>query len=84
MKWGAPSRVTDDGAGGQIVVYANQGFIPGSTFYDGYGGASTSRSISFWDYKMFWIDSNGKIYHWMTQRQQIPPAQIDLNIYRKN
>lgn len=84
MSWGPPARTTDDGAGGEILVYATQGYIPPSTFYDGYGGYSTKPGVSFWDYKFMWVNSEGKIYHWMVQRQQIPPMQIDLNVYRRN
>ena len=58
--------------------------MPPTTFYDNTGGSTTSKSLTFWDYKMFWIDTQGKIYHWMTQRQQVPPQQIDLNIYFRN
>lgn len=84
MTWGPPSRVASDGAGGEIVVFAKQGYMPPTTFYDNTGGSTTSNSLTFWDYKMFWIDTQGKIYHWMTQRQQVPPQQIDLNIYFRN
>lgn len=84
MSWGPPARTADDGAGGEILVYAKQVYIPPSTFYDGYGGSSTRPAQTYWDYKMFWVNTEGKIYHWMTQRQQIPPMQIDLNVYRRN
>jgi hypothetical protein len=88
MSWGPPLRTTDDGAGGEILVYAKQVYIPSrtSTFHDGYGGTSTTTSqpINYWDYKMFWVNTEGKIYHWITQKHQIPPTQIDLNVYRRN
>jgi hypothetical protein len=88
MSWGPPTRTGDDGAGGEILVYAKQVYISPSTstFYDNNGGSSstTSQAVNYWDYKMFWINTEGKVYHWMTQQQQIPPTQIDLNIYRRN
>lgn len=83
MSWGPPARTASDGANGEILVYAKQIYIPSMTFYNGYGGSTTSPSQTYWDYKMFWVNSDGKIYHWMIQRQQIPPMQIDLNIYRR-
>lgn len=87
MSWGPPARVERDGAGGEILVFAQQVNIPPqtSTFYDGYGGSTTSTlpGVNYWDYKMFWVNQNGVIYHWMTQRQQIPPQHLNLDVYIK-
>ena len=84
MSWGPPTRTADDGAGGEILVYSRQGHIPPSTFYANNGSSTTTQGQTYWDYKMFWINTQGKVYHWMTQREQIPPTQIDLNIYKRN
>lgn len=70
MKWGPPARTASDGGTGEILVYANQVYIP-------------QYNLNYYDYKMFYVNSDGKIYHWMTKREQIPPTQIDLNIYRR-
>lgn len=87
MSWGPPARVSSDGAGGEIIVYARQVYIPPqtSTFYDSYGGSSTSTlpAVNYWDYRMFWINKDGIVYHWMTQRQQVPPQHLNLDVYIK-
>ena len=74
MSWGPPARTASDGGTGEILVYANQGYWPG---YNGQG------AFTYWDYKYMYVDSNGKIYYWMTKRENVPPTQIDLNIYRR-
>lgn len=83
MSWGPPARTASDGGTGEILVYARQVYIPPRTIYDGYGGSSTTQAQTYWRYKYMYVDSNGKIYYWMTQRQQVPPTQIDLNIYKR-
>jgi hypothetical protein len=87
MSWGPPSRTASDGSTGEILVYAKQVYIPAqtSTFYDGGGGSvsNTKPAENFWDYKFFYVNSSGVIYYWMTQQQQIPPIQIDLNVYKR-
>jgi len=88
MSWGPAARTSSDGANGEILVYARQVYRApqNSTFYSDNGSSSTSYSpgVNYWDYSMFFINSEGKIYHWLKQRQQIPPQQIDLSIYFKN
>jgi hypothetical protein len=76
MKWGPPTKTASDGGSGEILVYSTQGYNPG---IPGYGVAPTA----YWDNKYFYVNSEGKIYYWMTKREQIPPQQIDLNIYRR-
>ena len=84
MSWGPPTRTADDGDSGEVLVYAKQIYIAPSTLYLSNGTSTTTQAKEFWDYKMFWINPDGKIYHWLSQRQQIPPSQIDLNIYHRN
>lgn len=74
MSWGPPTKSASDGGNGEILVYSKQGYIPASQYM---------VAQSYWDNKYFYINSSGKIYHWMTKREQIPPQQIDLNIYRR-
>ncbi len=83
MSWGPPAKVSDDGGGGEIMVCAKQIYLPGSTYYDGVGGSSTSQSLNMWSYSMFYVDSNQKIYFWRTQNERIPPTEINLNIYKR-
>jgi hypothetical protein len=67
--FGPPSRTSDDGSGGEILLYARQGMIYIS---DGYH--------YYWEYKMFYLNTEGKVYWWRIDRSPIPPTQIDLNI----
>lgn len=83
MNWGPPAKISDDGNGGEILVYAKQIYLPSSTFYDGVGGSSTSQSLNMWSYRMFYVDSNQKIYYWRSQNVRIPPTEINLNIYKR-
>jgi hypothetical protein len=70
MSWGPPARTASDGGTGEILIYARQVYIP-------------QYNMNYYDYKMMYVNSDGKIYHWITQRQQVPPTQIDLNIYKR-
>ncbi|GGC18302.1 hypothetical protein GCM10011386_07760 [Parapedobacter defluvii] len=73
MNWGPPARVASDGGDGEILVYAKEEYLN-----------FTKQTFHFYDYKMFYVNKKGKIYHWVTQRQHIPPMQIDLNVYKRN
>lgn len=70
LKWGPPAKIASDGGDGEILIYASQVYIP-------------QYKMNYWDYKMFYANISGKIYHWRTERKNIPPTQIDLNIYRR-
>lgn len=83
MSWGPPDRTASDGGTGEILVYAKRIYIPSSTFYDSYGGSSTTPARTYWDYKYIYVNNEGKIYYWMIRREEIPPTQIDLNIYKR-
>jgi hypothetical protein len=30
---------------------------------------------------MFYTDASGNIYHWLVQSGQVPPQQMDVNLY---
>lgn len=70
MSWGPPAATAPDGGTGKILVYSSQVYVP-------------QYSMNYYDYRMFYIDRHGLVYHWNTQRQQVPPTQIDLNVYRR-
>jgi len=70
LKWGPPARVASDGGSGEILIYSRQVYMP-------------QYRVNFYDYKMFYANSQGKIYSWLTKRENIPPTQIDLNVYRR-
>jgi hypothetical protein len=57
--------------------------VPGYTSYYAKQVYIPQYNMNYYDYKMFYVNSEGKIYHWITQRQQVPPTQIDLNIYKR-
>jgi len=76
MSWGPPTKTASDGGNGEILVYSKQVYNPGLPNM----GIAPS---TYWDNKYFYVNSEGKVYYWMTKREQIPPQQIDLNIYRR-
>ena len=69
LKWGQPARKESDENGGQIYVY--------ETEYQSY-------ATSMYVHKFFYIDSDGKIYHWRTQRGGLPAQQMNISVYRVN
>lgn len=81
--WGPPDRTSSDGGSGEILVYAKQIFIPERRFYSGGSSSVISPAETFWDYKYIYVDINKKIYYWRTQREKVPPMQIDLNVYKR-
>jgi len=76
--WGPPQQTMDDGQGGKIFVYIQNQQInlggssmtlpivksnpymvgPITTIHD------PGQTINLTDYKMFWINQYGKVYHW--------------------
>jgi hypothetical protein len=73
MNWGPPQRTASDGGTGEILVYSRHVYMN-----------LPSGLINYYEYKMMYINSEGRIYHWMIQNQQVPPTQIDLNVYKRN
>ncbi|HEY4788201.1 MAG TPA: hypothetical protein VIH57_19235 [Bacteroidales bacterium] len=71
ISWGPPSRTYDNSPNGEILIYAQQGYWPG------YGN---SPGFAYWDYTYIYINTTGRIYAWKTERQRVPPQQIDLYI----
>lgn len=72
MSWGPPSASTSDGSNGEILIYANQDLYMPQT------------GVTWWQYKMFYVDSKGEIYHWRTEVNPQAPQTINLNVYRMN
>lgn len=70
LNWGPPATTASDGGTGEILVYSQPVYIP-------------QFQMNYYDYKMFYVDRRGTIYHWITQRQQVPPTQINLNVYKR-
>jgi hypothetical protein len=74
LNWGPPIRTTSDGGTGEILVYAEQG---------DQAATPTSRAYSFWSYTYMYVDSTGKIYHWLRKATRVPPIQGETIIYRR-
>lgn len=79
MSWGPPQRVFDNSPNGEILIYAKQVYIAPSTYYYG-NHPATIAGQNYWNYTYMYVDTEGKIYSWRTERQQVPPQQIDLYI----
>jgi hypothetical protein len=65
---GPPDRKTSDGNGGEVLIYSAQIYNPytGQTIYH---------------YRMYYANSNGIIYHWMTKGSIVPPQQMNIDLY---
>lgn len=77
LSWGMPARETEDGNGGQIVAFTHGGSTDGINL--GYGNRIPPDA--WYDYRIFYINAEGRIYSWRTKREHIPPQQIDLRVY---
>ena len=70
MTWGPPARITSDGNDGEIYIYSSETYMP---YYN----------ITRYNYRMFFLDKEGAIYHWITQSGAVPPQQINVtHFYR--
>jgi hypothetical protein len=72
QSWGPPGRVTDDGQGGEILIYSatvNMGQTPGQVYNNGNGGVNYTapQSNYYSKTRMFYVNSNGVIYSWRWQ-----------------
>ncbi|WP_290307736.1 hypothetical protein [Mucilaginibacter flavus] len=63
MSWGPPARTADDGAGGQVLIYAHHVYAP-------------QVNYNYWDYKMMYAHKDGIIYYWHISREPISPTQV--------
>jgi len=74
MVWGPPVKTASDGAAGEILVYSKKIYISGSKYME---------AQTYWDNRYFYLNSSGKVYHWSIKQEQVPPQQINLNVYRR-
>ena len=79
MSWGPPQRVFDNSPNGEILVYAKQVYTQPTTYNFG-SNQTTIPGENYWSYTYMYVNTSGKIYHWRTEKQQVPPTQIDLFI----
>lgn len=66
---GLPIKTGGDGADGEVLVYG----FPFTFHYP--------RTRVVWTYKFFFIDKNGLIYHWLLKKEEVPPQQLDINLF---
>jgi len=71
QSWGPPSRVTDDGQGGEILIYESSVRLaqqPG-TITSNYGqiNYTTPQNNGYVRSRMFYVNKEGKIYNWRWQ-----------------
>lgn len=69
MSEGIPLKTASDGSNGEILMYGKQ-----FTF-------TYPRTRVVWAYKLFYLNSSNKIYHWLIQESEVPPQQIDINLF---
>jgi len=72
QSWGPPTRITDDGKGGEILIYetyVNTGQTSGEVRTDSRGTISYTnpQQTGYVRTRMFYVDKNGIIYHWRWQ-----------------
>ena len=84
LKYGAPSRTTDDGAGGKILVYEKTSYQTKTNYYraPNYNtillptATSSSNTNEIKMYINFFINKDGIVYNWRTNypdiREKIP------------
>jgi hypothetical protein len=69
QSWGPPQSKTDDGQGGEILIYSNyvnMGQQPGQIYSNYYGGVSytTPQQRGYSRTRMFYVNKSGTIYNW--------------------
>lgn len=75
LTFGPPAKIVSDGNNGEIYIYAQQYFNQGL-----YTGNEWVGQYYYWQYTLFYIRPDGKIYHWLRKTERIPPAQYDINM----
>ncbi len=75
LQKGPPVLKTDDGNGGEIYVYAKEIYMPASNY------GVYLQAVHYWDYRFLYINKQGIIYHWLVKKEQIPPSQLNINLY---
>jgi len=72
--WGPPLKVDSDQQGGEIYTYeksVTMGQFPGQVYGTNQGIAYTqARPATVTRVRMFYINKEGKIYHWMSQGRE--------------
>jgi hypothetical protein len=72
QSWGPPTRITDDGKGGEILIYErwiDLGQTSGRVYQHNDGSLSYTnpQQSGYTQTRMFYTDEYGKIYYWRWQ-----------------
>ncbi len=76
QQWGPPTKTTDDGQGGEILIYDRTVTfpqIPGQVYNQPYNPNlyyTTPQNRAVTRSRMFYVNKNGIIYHWLCQGRE--------------
>lgn len=72
MRYGPADKISDDGAGGEILVYITNYYTPlsSTSVVNNYSNAQ--------QLKMYFINPDGIIYHFLVKHQQVVPTQVEI------
>ncbi|MFB9079516.1 hypothetical protein ACFFLS_06490 [Flavobacterium procerum] len=71
-KFGTPLRTLTDNRDGEVLIYAEQFFVTN----EGQNG-SRIAGPSYWNYNYIFVNKEGNIYSWKSEKQKFPPQTID-------
>jgi hypothetical protein len=72
MSYGPPDKISEDGAGGEVLVYITNYYTPVTS-------TSPANTLSnAQQFKMYFINPEGIIYHCLVKNQQIAPTQVEV------
>ncbi len=76
LSWGPPSSTTSDGGDGEILIYSRRVYVPAQQY-----GQYRSPGVDYYNYKMFYVNSQGTIFSWRTENNPNPPERVDVEVY---
>lgn len=65
--WGPPAKVDSDGGSGEVLTW--------------YGSAYILYGYTYYPVRMFYCDSRGVVYNWVTHTVNTPPQQLNVRLY---
>jgi hypothetical protein len=77
LNWGPPKQTLDDGDYGSILIYYEKEKFEG--YYTGKEDPVGGRT--YWKYYFFFSDTNNIIYHTLYKEEDIPPTEIEMDVY---
>ncbi|KAF2516557.1 hypothetical protein [Flavobacterium foetidum] len=69
---GTPVRTIADNQQGEVLIYAEQFFMTN----EGQNGSKIAGP-SYWNYDYIFVNKEGNIYSWKSEKQKFPPQTID-------